>query len=219
MIFVTGRNKRAIEDHFDANKELENVLHNKGMDKQADMVESILPKGVECVFVRQSEQLGLGHAVICAERVVGSEPFAVLLADDFITDYQPGMTKDLVSAYEKTGNYQLCLMEVNGAEIANYGVILPGANNGIAGLIEKPDVNDAPSNLASIGRYVFNSDIFDILRALQSGLNGEIQLANAINLKANQGIVEGVTLKGVRFDCGTVDGYVKANMYEYSRAK
>jgi UTP--glucose-1-phosphate uridylyltransferase len=101
LIFVTGRNKRAIEDHFDANYELEAMLHAKGKDAQADMVHNIIPEGVECIFVRQAEQLGLGHAVLCAERAVGSEPFAVLLADDFLTDYEPGVTADLVRAFEK----------------------------------------------------------------------------------------------------------------------
>ena len=112
LIFVTGRNKRAIEDHFDANNELEAILRDKDKDEQADMVRNIVPTGVECIFVRQADQLGLGHAVLCAERVVGENPFAVLLADDFLTDYASGVTADLVSAFLESGNSQISVMEV-----------------------------------------------------------------------------------------------------------
>src|SRR5210317_1148337 len=152
LIFVTGRNKRAIEDHFDANKELETILRAKGRDAQADMVSNIIPEGVDCIFVRQSEQLGLGHAVLCAERIVGNDPFAVLLADDFLTGYEPSVTADLVQAFASSGKSQLSVMEVDGPDISKFGVVVPdGAVAGIAGLVEKPDANDAPSNLASIG--------------------------------------------------------------------
>ena len=117
LIFVTGRNKRAIEDHFDNNSELEAALRLKGKHKVADMVKNILPKGVECIFVRQPEQLGLGHAVLCAERVVGNEPFALLLADDFLTYSGKGITSDLISGYEKTSKSQLSVMKVDGPDI------------------------------------------------------------------------------------------------------
>ena len=126
LIFVTGRNKRAIEDHFDNNSELEAALRLKGKHKVADMVKNILPKGVECIFVRQPEQLGLGHAVLCAERVVGNEPFALLLADDFLTYSGNGncTTSDLIEGYEKSGKTQLSVMEVNGPDISKYGVLV-----------------------------------------------------------------------------------------------
>ena len=218
LIFVTGRNKRAIEDHFDANNELETMLRAKGKDGQADMVRNIVPEGVECLFVRQAEQLGLGHAVLCAERAVGSEPFAVLLADDFLTDYEPGVTADLADAFANIGKSQLSVMEVDGPDISKYGVVVPnGAGAGIVGLVEKPDANDAPSNLASIGRYILTPDIFDTLRGLRAGSGGEIQLADAINLHAQRGSVETVPLRGRRFDCGSVDEYVSAVAYEYSK--
>ena len=135
LIFVTGRNKRAIEDHFDVNKELELALRSKGKDVQADMVRNIVPPHVECIFVRQPEQLGLGHAVLCAERVVAGEPFAVLLADDFLTDHSPGVTADLVNTFEKTGKSQLSVMPVDEENISQYGVIIPSADGlGVKGV-------------------------------------------------------------------------------------
>lgn len=211
LIFVTGRNKRAIEDHFDNNTELEMALRSVGKDEQADMVKNILPDGVECIFVRQSEQLGLGHAVLCAERVVGDEPFAVLLADDFITYRGLGVTADLGRAFQLSGKTQLSVMEVNGPDIYKYGVVVPGGESkSVAGLIEKPEVGKAPSNRASIGRYVLTPDIFNILRALPAGAGGEIQLADAINIQARNNAVEAVLLKGDRFDCGSVQGYLEA---------
>ena len=218
LIFVTGRNKRAIEDHFDSNNELEAALRVRAKNAEADLVRNILPKGVECIFVRQSEQLGLGHALLCAERAVGGEPFAVLLADDFLTDYEPGVTSDLVLAFEKTGKSQLSVMEVNSHDISKYGVVIPKLNGiGIKGLIEKPKAGYAPSNLASIGRYVLTSNIFDSLRKLDVGIGGEIQLADAINLEASNGNVETLELKGKRFDCGSVKEYIQAVNHEYSK--
>jgi UTP--glucose-1-phosphate uridylyltransferase len=179
------------------------MLRAKGKDAQADMVRNIIPEGVECIFVRQAEQLGLGHAVLCAERAVGSDPFAVLLADDFLTDYVPGVTTDLVQAFASTGKSQLSVMEVDGPDISKYGVVVPnGSGVGIAGLVEKPDADDAPSNLASIGRYVLTPDIFDTLRGLSAGSGGEIQLADAINIHAQQGLVDTVRLNGQRVHCG-----------------
>ena len=220
LIFVTGRNKRAIEDHFDNNQELEMALRAKGKYDQAEMVKNILPAGVECIFVRQPEQLGLGHAVLCAERVVGDDPFVVLLADDFLTYEGDGIVSDLVSAYELSGKTQLSVMEVNGPDISKYGVVVPNGGSGsVAGLVEKPDANKAPSNLASIGRYVLTPDIFDILRTQPVGAGGEVQLADAINTQAAKGAVQSVNLNGLRFDCGSVEGYLDAIMYVAGRRK
>jgi UTP--glucose-1-phosphate uridylyltransferase len=214
LIFVTGRNKRAIEDHFDSNTELEVALRSKGKNKMADMVKNILPKGIECIFVRQPEQLGLGHAVLCAERVVGNEPFALFLADDFITYDGDGVMSDLISGYEKTGKTQLSVMKVDGPDISKYGVIVLNNKTGIVtGLIEKPNFENAPSNLASIGRYVLTSDIFDILRNQPIGVANEIQLADSINSQAVNNMVEAVLLNGKRFDCGSVEGYIDAIKY------
>ncbi|MDB4073602.1 UTP--glucose-1-phosphate uridylyltransferase GalU [Ascidiaceihabitans sp.] len=220
LIFVTGRNKRAIEDHFDNNQELEMALKAKGKYDQAEMVKNILPAGVECIFVRQPEQLGLGHAVLCAERVVGDDPFVVLLADDFLTYEGDGIVSDLVSAYELSGKTQLSVMEVNGPDISKYGVVVPNGGSGsVAGLVEKPNANKAPSNLASIGRYVLTPDIFDILRTQPVGAGGEVQLADAINTQAAKGAVQSVNLNGLRFDCGSVEGYLDAIMHVAGRRK
>ena len=217
LIFVTGRNKRAIEDHFDANNELENLLRARGKDEQADMVCNIIPEGVDCIFVRQAEQLGLGHAVLCAERAVGDNPFAVLLADDFLTDYEPGVTSDLAGAFAKTGKSQLSVIEVYGPDISKYGVVVPGdLGPNISGLTEKPDASEAPSNLASIGRYVLTPEIFGTLRGLKAGSGGEIQLADAIDIHAKRGLVEVVRFNGRRFDCGSVEGFIEATSHEYS---
>ncbi|MDA9355316.1 UTP--glucose-1-phosphate uridylyltransferase GalU [Amylibacter sp.] len=214
LIFVTGRNKRAIEDHFDSNNELEMALRLKGKNKTADMVKNILPKGIECIFVRQPEQLGLGHAVLCAERVVGNEPFALLLADDFLSYKGNGVTSDLVEGYEKTGKTQLSVMTVNGPDISKYGVIVSNNKTGIiSGIIEKPKFENAPSNLASIGRYILTADIFEILRNQSVGVSGEIQLADSINTQALNNMVETVLLNGKRFDCGSVEGYINAIQY------
>ena len=214
LIFVTGRNKRAIEDHFDNNIELERALRAKGKYAQADMIKNILPDGVECIFVRQPEQLGLGHAVLCAERVVGDDPFAVILADDFLTYEGSGITSDLVRGYARSGKTQLSVMEIAGPDISKYGVIVPNKRPGsVAGLIEKPSALDAPSNLASVGRYVLTPDIFGILRNLTVGSGGEIQLADAINTQAENDGVESIILNGCRFDCGSIRGYLDAIRY------
>lgn len=218
LIFVTGRNKRAIEDHFDANKELETILRNKGKDAQADMVQNIIPDGVECIFVRQAEQLGLGHAVLCAERVVGGDPFAVLLADDFLTDYAPGVIADLANAFHISGKSQLSVTAVDWADTSKYGIVVPnGLGHGIVGLVEKPALSEAPSNIASVGRYVLTPDVFDILRHVSVGSGGELQLADALNVLAQRRSLEIVFMNGRRFDCGEVDGFIAASVHEYSK--
>ena len=214
LIFVTGRNKRAIEDHFDTNQELESLLRSQGKHERAEMVRNIMPKGIECIFVRQPEPLGLGHAILCSERAVANEPFAVLLPDDFITSYKKGVTSDLTNAYYNSGKSQISVMEVNGPEISKYGVIKKDNVTGkLSGLIEKPAFEDAPSNLASIGRYVLSPDIFDILKSIKPGAGNEIQLADAIDFLAKENKVEATRLNGLRFDCGSVDGYLDAIMH------
>ena len=214
MIFVTGRTKRAIEDHFDRNPELEASLGAKGKDDVREMVRSIIPEGINCVFVRQPEALGLGHAVLCAAPVVGNEPFAVLLADDFMTgDLLP--TEALCAAYGEHGRSVISVSQVPDSEVSKYGIISTskndaGALKSVTGIIEKPSQEDTPSNLASIGRYVFNSEIFDVLREQQPGHGGEIQLADAINTLAEKGAVLAQCITGTRYDCGSKFGYLEA---------
>ena len=208
LIFVTGRTKRAIEDHFDANPELERALREKGKDDIADMVRNIVPEGVRCIFLRQPEALGLGHAVLCAEPVVGREPFVVLLADDVMRGDLP--TKGLVDAYADRPGTILSVMEVAATEAQKYGIIVPGENGAVAGLVEKPKPGTEPSLFASIGRYVLEPEIFDILLAQPPGHGGEIQLADAINTWAAQGHVRSLMLKGQRYDCGSKMGYLEA---------
>ena len=182
------------------------------------MVRNILPEGIQCIFVRQPEQLGLGHAVLCAERAVGKEPFAVLLADDFITDCKKSVTASLVEAFSKSGKSQLSIMKVNGPEISKYGVIIKSEKEGInLGNSGETSIPRCPSNLASIGRYVLTSDIFDILGKLGKGSGNEIQLVDAINFQARMGAVNTVVLEGTRFDCGSIDGFISAINHEYKK--
>ena len=217
LIFVTGRHKRAIEDHFDSNMELDHILRAGGKHKQADMVKNILPAGIDCIFVRQSEQPGLGHAVFCAERAVGNDTFAVLLADDFLVDDKTSTLTELISAFENSGKTQLSVMKVNENEISKYGAVVPGISPGsVASLIEKPKPEYAPSNLASIGRYVLTPDIFEILRNQPAGANGEIQLSDAINTQAANKSVESIMLSGKLFDCGSVEGFIAASNHVFS---
>ena len=214
LVFVTGRNKRAIEDHFDRNLELEASLISKNKFEAAKMISNILPPNVECIFVRQPEQLGLGNAVLCAERVVLKNPFAVLLADDFLTKDKYNTTACLIKAFKETGKSQLSVMKVNNSDISNYGVITPSTRtNAVLSIVEKPANNQAPSNLASIGRYILTPDIFDILRETQPGQGNEIQLSDAINQQAKNNTVDFVTLSSKRFDCGSVQGYLEAISY------
>ena len=215
LIFVTGRNKRAVEDHFDANLELEAALLAKGKVAARDQIRNIVPPHVECLFVRQPEQLGLGHAVLCARRAVGDEPFAVLLADDMMVQERGTAIGDLVSTYEATGKSVLSVAEVVLSDVSKYGIIAPSAVLSdslwsVSGLHEKPTPGEAPSRLASFGRYVLQPSVFDILERTGRGTGNEIQLADAINQMASEGNVLARHFAGVRFDCGDKLGYVKA---------
>lgn len=210
LVFITGRTKRAIADHFDANPDLERELREKGKDEIADMVHSIVPDHVNCIFIRQPRALGLGHAVLCAEPVVGNEPFVVLLADDVIRS-ETSPTAALIAGYKASPATQLSVIEVERSDAPKYGMIRPGETPGsVAGLIEKPSEDESPSQMASIGRYLLEGDIFDILRDLPPGAGGEIQLADAIDIQAGEGRVRSVLLEGHRYDCGSKFGYLEA---------
>lgn len=210
LIFVTGRTKRAIEDHFDTNLGLERELREKGKDDLAAAIHGIVPDHVNCIYIRQPQALGLGHAVLCAAPVIGRDPFAVLLADDVVKGTL-SPTAELIAAYEGNGHTQLSVMQVTPEHVSKYGIIRPGDTPGtVAVLVEKPRAEAAPSRLASIGRYVLEPEILDILADIQPGAGGEIQLADATNLWAGQGRVNALPLSGTRYDCGSKFGYLEA---------
>ena len=217
MIFVTGRNKRAIEDHFDKAYELETELERKNKDVLLDMVRSVLPEGVRCIYIRQAEPLGLGHAVLCAQSVVGNEPFAVLLADDLIDANPPAMCR-MAEIFAEKGASLLGVEEVPRDQTQSYGIVtidkMQGDTARIHSIVEKPKPAAAPSNLAVIGRYVLTNRIFGLLSQVTPGAGGEIQLTDAISKLLSHERVLAVRLPGRRFDCGSKLGYVQA-MLEY----
>ena len=215
LIFVTGRNKRAIPDHFDKAYELEAELEAKGKDKLLKLVKDIVPPHVSCIYLRQSEALGLGHAVLCAKPVVGNEPFAVILADDLI-DNSTGCVKQMVESYEKNSSSILAVQQVAKDETDKYGIVSlknKTDNEGfISGIVEKPAPADAPSTLAVVGRYILNPAIFDFLEKTQKGAGGEIQLTDAIADLLTTEEVYAYEFKGIRYDCGSKLGYLQASV-------
>jgi UTP--glucose-1-phosphate uridylyltransferase len=218
MIFITGRNKRAIEDHFDKAYELETELERKHKNQLLDTVRSVLPEGVRCIYIRQAEPLGLGHAVLCAQPVVGNEPFAVVLADDLIDAAPPAMCR-MAELFESLGTSLLGTEEVPRDQTQSYGIVtLDGQMQGdtarIRSIVEKPKPAQAPSNLGVIGRYVLTPRIFDMLTEVKPGAGGEIQLTDAISALLAHERVHAVRLPGRRFDCGSKLGYLQAT-FEY----
>src|SRR5438093_8260652 len=184
MIFVTGRHKRAIEDHFDKAYELETELERRGKEALLEQVRSVLPEGVRCIYIRQPEPLGLGHAVLCAQPVVGNDPFAVVLADDLM-DSQPGAMARMAQIFEKEGSSLLGVEEVPRDQTQSYGIVtverMQGDSARIQSIVEKPKPAKAPSNLAVIGRYVLTPRIFELLAAVTPGAGGAVQLTDAIS--------------------------------------
>jgi len=215
MIFITGRHKRAIEDHFDTAYEIESDLEAKGKRALLEVVQGVLPPGCRCIYTRQPEPLGLGHAVLCAQPVVGNEPFAVLLADDLI-DVQPSVTAQMARHFAAEGCSILGVMEVPRAQTASYGIVSterPGAElSPIRAMVEKPKPDAAPSTLAVVGRYVLTPRIFDMLAAVQPGSGGEIQLTDGIAALLHEERVMAYRFSGRRFDCGSKLGYLQATV-------
>jgi UTP--glucose-1-phosphate uridylyltransferase len=215
MIFVTGRNKRAIEDHFDKAYELETELERNNKDVLLDMVRSVLPEGVRCIYIRQAEPLGLGHAVLCAQPVVGNDPFAVLLADDLIDAQPPAMCR-MTEIFAQTGCSLLGVEEVPRSQTQSYGIVtiedMQGDTARIHSIVEKPKPAAAPSNFAVIGRYVLTPRIFELLAAVTPGSGGEIQLTDAISALLAHERVLAVRLPGRRYDCGSKLGYLQATL-------
>ena len=215
MIFVTGRNKRAIEDHFDKAYELETELERKRKDALLGMVRSVLPEGAHCIYIRQAEPLGLGHAVLCAQPVVGDDAFAVILADDLM-DSQPPAMAHMAQVFSREGASLLGVEEVPRDQTQSYGIVTVERTGvdiaPIRGIVEKPRPAEAPSTLAVIGRYVLTPRIFDLLGELTPGAGGEIQLTDAISQLLSHERVLAVRLPGRRFDCGSKLGYLQATV-------
>jgi UTP--glucose-1-phosphate uridylyltransferase len=215
MIFVTGRNKRAIEDHFDKAYELETELERKSKGELLSMVRSVLPEGVRCIYIRQAEPLGLGHAVLVAQPVVGEDPFSVLLADDLIDSDPPAMAR-MAEIFAKEGASLLGVEEVPRDQTQSYGIVtidrMVGDTARIHSIVEKPRPADAPSNLGVIGRYVLTPRIFDLLSEVTPGAGGEIQLTDAISALLSHERTLAVRLPGRRYDCGSKLGYLQATL-------
>jgi UTP--glucose-1-phosphate uridylyltransferase len=219
MIFVTSSAKRAIEDHFDKNYELESELEKKGKKELLDLVRNVVPSGVSCVYIRQPEALGLGHAVLCAKPVVGNEPFAVLLAYDMIDGNGHGVVSQMVEVYEQHHCSVLGVEEVPKSETDKYGIVSITDDDGgmaqITNIIEKPKPVQAPSNLAVVGRYLLTPRIFDLLETTKKGSGGEIQLTDAIAQLLEEETVLSYRFQGKRYDCGSKLGYLQATV-EYA---
>ena len=215
MIFVTGRSKRAIEDHFDKAYELESELERRNKTEMLEFVRNLLPKNINCIYIRQPEALGLGHAVLCAKPVINDEPFAVILADDLL-DGKPAVLKQMVDAYDYYHCSVLGVQEVPREETKSYGIVaarpLADRVEQISAIVEKPRPEDAPSNLAVVGRYVLTPRIFAMLEQVKPGAGGEIQLTDGIAALLQEQQVLAYRYQGVRYDCGSKLGYLQATV-------
>jgi UTP--glucose-1-phosphate uridylyltransferase len=221
MAIITGRGKRAIEDHFDISYELEHQIKDTSKEPLLNEIRSLIQN---CTFsyTRQVEMKGLGHAILTGETLIGNEPFAVILADDLCTNDQEGILEQMIEVYEKYQCSIVAIEEVPMSQIDKYGVIAGNLVDNttdtfrVTNMIEKPAPKDAPTNMAIIGRYILTPDIFDILRETKPGKGGEIQITDALLAQAKEGKVIAYKFKGKRFDCGSVDGFVKATNYFYN---
>jgi len=219
LVFVTGRTKRSIADHFDKAYELENELKSKNKQDRLDILKNIVLEGVSCIYIRQAEALGLGHAVLCSEPVVGNEPFAVLLADDLLRNDDDGVLSQMQRLYAE---HQCCILGVERVpmeDTASYGVVdiepFGDRLGKVKSIVEKPDPEEAPSNLAVVGRYILTPRIFEMLKKIGKGAGGEIQLTDAIAELLKYETVLAYEFVGKRYDCGSKLGYLQANV-EYA---
>jgi len=212
FIFVTGRNKTAIEDHFDHSYELETTLAAKGKDQALDLVSDMLHKPGAVIYVRQQQPAGLGHAVWCARHLIGDEPVAVLLADDLILG--KSCVAEMVEAYD--GGNMVAVMDVPRDQTGSYGIVTPGADDGsivrIDALVEKPQPEVAPSTIGVVGRYIITPDVFRTLESQERGAGGEIQLTDALAKQIGKAPFTGLRFSGERFDCGSKLGFLQANL-------
>lgn len=226
IVLVTHSSKNAIENHFDTSFELETMLEKRVKRQLLDEVRSIVPKDVTIMHVRQGQAKGLGHAVLCGRSVVGNEPFAVVLPDVLLADFSADQTKEnlsaMISRFKETGNSQIMVAPVAKEDVSSYGIVdcqgteLNGGDTAkIIKIVEKPPVNEAPSNLAVVGRYVFSADIWDLLARTPIGVGDEIQLTDAIDMLISLQDVEAFHMTGETFDCGDKLGYMQA-FVEYS---
>lgn len=214
MIFVTGRGKSAIEDHFDIAYELERTMTDRGRD--ISVLEPTRLGPGNCAYVRQQEPMGLGHAIWCARDIVGNEPFAIFLPDEFMHG-SPGCMKQMVDAYHQVGGNLISVLEVPQEKVSSYGVIKPGRRGSdvlteVLGLVEKPAVADAPSNLIISGRYILQPEVMTVLAAQEKGAGGEIQLTDAMAQMIGKQPFHAVKFDGARYDCGSKVGYIEANL-------
>jgi UTP--glucose-1-phosphate uridylyltransferase len=215
MVFVTGRSKRAIEDHFDKAYELETELEARGKSELLHFVRNMIPKDINCIYIRQAEPLGLGHAVLCAKPVIGDEPFAVLLADDLL-DGEPPVMKQMTDTYDYYRCSVLGVQDVPRADTRSYGIVAARRVNDsleqVSAIVEKPKPEDAPSTLAVVGRYILTPRIFHHLETIRPGAGGEIQLTDGIASLLGEEQVLAYRYAGTRYDCGSKLGYLQATV-------
>ncbi|MDH4134945.1 MAG: UTP--glucose-1-phosphate uridylyltransferase GalU [Gammaproteobacteria bacterium] len=218
LIFVTGRSKRAIEDHFDKAYELENELELRGKSDLLKMAQSVVPENISCIYIRQTEALGLGHAVLCARPVVGDEPFAVILADDLIRAERPAL-RQMAEVFGHYNSSVIAVQEIARENSRQYGVVktspLDARVSRLDAIVEKPAPDAAPSNLGVVGRYILTPNIFEHLENIRAGSGGEIQLTDAIAVLLKQEQVLAYEFQGKRYDCGSKLGYLEATV-EYA---
>jgi len=222
MAIVTGRGKRAIEDHFDISYELEHQIKDTSKESYLTEIRKVI-NGCTFSYTRQIEMKGLGHAILTGETLIGQEPFAVVLADDLCDNNDDGVLSQMVKLYEEYECSIVAVEEIDPEQSNKYGVIdgnfIDDTLVRVTNMVEKPEPQDAPSNLAIIGRYILTPDIFDILRETKPGKGGEIQITDALLTQAKQGKVLAYKFQGKRFDCGSVDGFVEATNYFYKKGK
>jgi UTP--glucose-1-phosphate uridylyltransferase len=216
--FVTGRGKRAIADHFDISYELEHQIAGTGKEAYLESIRNVLEHGV-FTMVRQREMKGLGHAILTGEPLIGNEPFGVVLSDDLCLNDGAGVLAQMAELFRQFRCSIVAIQEVPADQVSSYGIIAGEAlRDGlyrVDDMVEKPAVDEAPSNLAIIGRYILTPDIFDILRETPPGRNGEVQITDALLTQARQGCVMAYRFKGRRFDCGSVEGFVEATNHVF----
>ena len=216
LIFITGRNKVSIPNHFDKAYEIETELERRNKKAELDLVQNIVPGNVKCIYIRQNQALGLGHAVLCAKPAVGNNSFAVILADDMILSKKKGCLRQMVDRYNELESSILAVEKVQKENLHKYGIIAGSKNSSndweLSNIVEKPNNKDAPSDMGVVGRYILKPSIFDILEITSKGAGDEIQLTDAIASQIKQEKVYAYEFEGKRFDCGNKFGFMKATI-------